>query len=1615
MSPQLLEYLKYKIALGPCSFEELQNLFLPIFEDLVCIHDQGLVAQELLNNIELKDERFYLKLKEGIPIQHNPEYLLKTFESNYQFESLPNFKSPEIEAKQHDALGDIYQIGLVFSSLALAIPLYEIETIQRFHTDRQFRNKIEKNNILVISHIVSEMTNPARKRRTSDLRNISLLLQFPQEFQYAHKDSSTLLKAFQSSLLDFSKKSNILYTKDLKHLIDLKQLQRTNYTQTEFLDNLTHKTSLEFFFNEENEENKRLWDSFKSLQNKSKQDIKTIGFSNLKLAIHKIHWCSHDSSENAFHESHLFFLPVQLSFLPGKVIRLELFSTELEVNPTLRYYLFHNFNIQLPESARLSTIKDDKTLDFLFKASAKSNLPIDWVSLNDNNTIYDSFTWSLDKTHVVLGNFNYKKVSLVKDYERIIKQELQSTIAQEILQSKATEDLEPLNKIAYTPEALYNITSTDPYQDQAILSAQQACNFVIQGPPGTGKSQTITNIIANFVAKDKKVLFVSGKRAALDTVFHKLKSSGLDNISTIIYDAQTDKKDFIQAIKNEYTSRSEKVLNLESITSKRNQLASEIKMQNEQLSSYQNTLNQLLPDCITSRPKDLYRININSTIKTEKTLESLQRFSLWEKHQKSYRKLHKIFQEKNIQEAFCNQAFAQLSKNTWKALSLGKTIEKDSKDLLLIGQICFRNISNFSFINSRTASLESLDKVYLDLSVILDFSSNYSATLLDKNSNEYLSLKSALESEEKLNQHLALIENHNTRWTHKLNPKDVDLYLQYITSQKDVKRLLLKKNYRDIVKAIFSRIKFPFFPSKSNIEQALLALKEENQIREKLLRLRATNKSKYHTESLNSLDKRLQEAHDNVSIPTIQFYCEHIADKKILENINSFCDNWQELRDSLTIISITPKDSLYSCLEIVKTLLIDLQTPFLIAPLIVEFQEDQIAEKFFLETNENPDYLEQKFALHAIQEFEKQHYNLHKFKCNTIEEISTKLRSNFNQLLELNRLYIKAKQSNYFHHKIRLSSLSISGLTEKEQKQRKSLMNGVKILEKEFEKSRSLKSIRELNESEAKEIIFTLKPVWLMSPLSISEILPLQISLFDLIIFDEASQIEIEEAIPAIYRAKQCIIVGDKMQMPPSTFFKKEIDKIALIKTHESILHYAEKNLPSIELRWHYRSKKDELILFNNTVFYDKKLQTIPNRKINTKRNSYVEIRSSHEAAFTYEKIRENSLSFHYLKNGVFENRKNEKEANYIAELLKHLLLSKKDLNVGIVALSSEQENAITQAIQQVKYFDKGFDTLLKEKIASQDFFEDLFIKNAENIQGEERDLIIISIGYAYDPQGKFSNNFGPINHQGGERRLNVLFSRAKKNMLLVSSIKYTDIKNSYNRGVNSLKDYLEFTEKITQGEAPSQIAFGEFRDVQNKTTNDSLILSLQNALEEKGYFVEANYGHSDFKIPLAIKKKRGNEKFELAVLIDDESFYRQPPYFSYVGKAEILKEFGWNTYTVICRNWHYEKDNILQEICTRLESKKVKKKEKKEKRFALNAFDYQLSIADLLFTRLETQEEPKKYWQIAGKLSDVVIQYGKLGKKGKTIIKQYENVAEVIRKKRKLIQQKELKGYKRV
>lgn len=422
-----------------------------------------------------------------------------------------------------------------------------------------------------------------------------------------------------------------------------------------------------------------------------------------------------------------------------------------------------------------------------------------------------------------------------------------------------------------------------------------------------------------------------------------------------------------------------------------------------------------------------------------------------------------------------------------------------------------------------------------------------------------------------------------------------------------------------------------------------------------------------------------------------------------------------------------------------------------------------------------------------------------------------------------------------------------------------------------------------------------LKPCLLMSPLSVAQYLDAAHSSFDVVVFDEASQILVWDAVGAIARGKQLVVVGDPKQLPPTSFFARADDddssddsENSATKDLESILDECMgAGLPTLRLEWHYRSRHESLITFSNKRYYDSRLITFP-------------------SPVTHDKaVRLEMVSGIYDRGG---SRTNRAEADAVVQaVIQHFSdEARRKLTLGIVTFSQPQQRLIETLLDE----ELRKSPELEQRIAEHGD-EKFFVKNLENVQGDERDLILFSIAYGKDAAGRMAMNFGPLNKEGGHRRLNVAITRARIGVTIFSSIKPEDIDLSRTRatGVIDLKNYLAFAQSGARAMVEQAIPTGHELD-------SPFEVEVIRALRDKGWIVHPQVGCSGYRLDIAVVHPNEPGTYLLGVECDGASYHSMPTARDRDRLRQLVLEgLGWKLHRIWSTDWWTDHEREMQKL----------------------------------------------------------------------------------------------------
>jgi predicted DNA-binding WGR domain protein len=1249
------------------------------------------------------------------------------------------------------------------------------------------------------------------------------------------------------------------------------------------------------------------------------------------------------------------------------------------------------------------------------------------------------YVWEFDLCNVTLGNFHYRKMSLVRDYETLIaRQEDHPGFDALFSVDPKPTDAAP---IPVPPlDDSFPIVACDSAQSSAIALARTKRTFITQGPPGTGKSQTITNLIADYVARGQRVLFVCEKRAAIDVVFQRLRLAGLDTLCCLIHDSQEDKKAFIQDLKQTYESLLETPRGKQSPDDARNRLLQEMQAELKPLEHVHRFMQaappqagvpfrQLLDRAVELRHK---APEVNPVDR-----ERLPDFALWHEHRD---RIGQLQAHLDVQGADTVLARHPLRSLHARFAAVERPLEAIRDDLTAVQQ-------SFDEID---AILESLDvpaecrRQLIDIRRLGEYGESLAflaqAELIDllqpksDRAKQFGKLRRDFDAKAEA---LARAQEKTQAWRAKLSPDETEAALNQAQAlEGNVLRFFQPRWWR--LRSILRRhYDFSVHQVRPSWTQVLKTLQAEHAARAQLDKVEANARRDFALETgFGDFNARMARAKEALGALTAPFQALHrnllaapqggdallklaslqsIA-LRITERMSALIDapdafSWDELRDELALIdeSLDEFPDFKPCL----TELGALPPAVALAWRRCPWRGEQI---------------EAAVARRSAEDLLRTDPIVAKFSAAVQERRAAKLEDAHARWRRANAEVIRDRVRQRFLEHVRLSSLPHAELTPEQKEWKPRYNRGRRELEHEFGKTMRYRSIRDLVGGDSGLVVADLKPVWLMSPLSVSDTLPLGENSFDVVIFDEASQVTLEEAVPAIHRAEQVLIVGDEKQLPPTNFFaaRSADDETAGAEdaaadfdfNSDSLLNHAARKLPATMLRWHYRSRSESLIGFSNALFYQGRLLTVPEVQPTPVGLPPIAAPNAEAGDTNVARLTERPVSFHFVEKALYQSRRNEAEADYIARLVRGLLMGDAALSIGVIAFSEAQE--IEQGLARLARDDDAFRAKLEAEWEREEDgqFTGLLVKNLENIQGDERDVILLSVCYGPGPTGKMLMNFGPINQTGGERRLNVAFSRAKKHMALITSIRGHQITNDYNDGARALKNYLRYAEAASAGDlAAAQRILWEINpqgDAAARSAGRSPVIDdVARCLRERGFEVELGVGQSDFRCDLALRAP-GQTGYQLGILIDAAAYDRNhDPLERDVFRPSLLRAFGWRIARVLSRDWFENPNGVLRDIERTLKGDDPHAPEVERADPVPPSHDTSPpTTASAARRYLElTDGASKKFWEIRVDGNQHTVRFGRIGAGGQSRTKDFSDNDQARRDADRLQREKLAKG----
>ena len=1236
-----------------------------------------------------------------------------------------------------------------------------------------------------------------------------------------------------------------------------------------------------------------------NLYRSSKRSMEENGANTLYLCLGLLKWFETSVSEQP-RFSPLLLIPVDMirkSALKGFVIRSR--EEDTLMNITLIEMLRQDFKINITDLDPLP--KDDSGVD------------VKRIFNIIRQFIMEQNRWDIEE-QAILGIFSFNKFIMWNDIHNNSDKLVQNKIVSSLISGKAQWDVESNQffpedlDVKYHPSEIILPISADSSQLNAICAASQNKSFILHGPPGTGKSQTITNIIANALYNGKKVLFAAEKMAALEVVQRKLEGIGIAPFCLELHSKKTKKSVLLEQLKR--TTEIVRKTSPEDFKSE----AERIFQIRKELNCYVEALHKKYPfgfslyeafsgyASIREFPNDIRfeKIVIDSLTKEKVRIwtelaEELKAAGIMcgKPHNhplRAIRTLSYSTQIKSDAKILIDRYLDALKELKIKTSEINKVINirveiRQRSQAVALNEICLL-LESAPDVPFSLLSLKDLDE---SLNLIVRISQ------YGKNRNKFREALLKTFTKDILNIDAEKIK---TEWNETLRKWVIPRFFNQYKILRTLKNLSInRKVNKSAIETILNEIiEYKKEQSQIDLQSSFIApilglrwqggdgdwLEIEN-VSHVVLKLNSLL-STYSINPLKSSEVRqsivssLQEGHKAFlsaykftlhnyqdcfirvieiermlnDLLVIDFERIEILDEIYLENLVAHCNNWKNGLDSL-------RDWVSWNQTKIKAINMGLEH------LVIQFEKGNILGQDIV------NYFTKNLYHNCADYIIEQDVQLSSFNGKLFEEKIRKFRQfnkNFEKLTK-DELYAK------------LASKVPSFAQEAAQS------SEIGIMQRNIRNNGRGMSIRKLFDT-IPTLITRICPCMLMSPISVAQYIDVNNFKFDLIIFDEASQMPTSEAVGAIARGNNLIVVGDPKQMPPTNFFStNNFDEENIEKEDmESILDDGlAMSLPSIHLLWHYRSKHESLITFSNSQFYENSLLTFPSPDDLKTKVTFINIPGYYDRG----KSRQNSFE----AKAVIEE---------IITRLSDPELSKK--SIGVVTFSSVQQILIDDMLTE------AFKLRPDLELKATESYEPIFIKNLENVQGDERDVILFSVGYGPDRDKKVNLNFGPLNREGGWRRLNVAVSRARYEMKVFSTLKaeQIDITRTASLGVAGLKAFLEYAEKGKSSLSTLKV---------NRSHQDSgFIDSLANRLKAEGFDVLTNIGSSGFKIDIGIINPKVPSEYQLGVLCDGPN-YRDSKTAKdrEIIQSEILGLLGWNTHKVWSCDWWDNQDKVIKEI----------------------------------------------------------------------------------------------------
>jgi len=1086
------------------------------------------------------------------------------------------------------------------------------------------------------------------------------------------------------------------------------------------------------------------------------------------------------------------------------------------------------------------------------------------------------------KPLAVLGQFSQKGSYIINDYEELMAQDEVESL-EELFTEKFAVDPAELTDVK--EDNLFNVFPIDASQEEVLKSVRSGKSVVVEGPPGTGKSQLICNLVSDYTSRGKKVLVVSQKRAALDVVYERLNKKGFGAFLGLVHDFRADRKDLYQKLSDQIGALDqyqELNISLDAIHLERSFLQSTrtITSLSEYLEDYRSALYNTeecgLPvkELYVSGTANEKGLDLNQYYKEfpwDRVDEFFREFKLYREFAAKYQGNDSFWLHRNDFSNFGTGALARLRETIEETIQLKTSAEKTL--LALMGKSF-----NYLFIYEcydHKKSFEKLQKLIQDEEQYRQFNH-----LLEYEANEFdlLWFRGKMDTFRKL-------LNEEIEWT--LPDEKVEAYYGKAIKIKEAKSswlgkaglLFERKDYLAIQELLEAN-------GLNNDKKGLQRLMDrlENRLNLNHQYTLLDGKDWLHLPkkpfSKSEFDSKVTSLGDRIMarlvIEDIGLLRPYLANSDI--DFLSFHQTLEELLGITHLLDykINIWSQYLSRIQIQHLLTYPNQS-------MVEEVLGQLSQSFadlviFDKMKRNMKSIDLELMTKLIQQYNNLSYEDLK------DNFLAGLRQSWIDHIEAKYPVLREVTSPKIKHVIDELTASISEKQDictfiAELKLREEIINNLEYnrlnnlvtyrdLAHQVRKKKKLWPIKKLIENYGEEI-FRLIPCWLASPETVSALFPMNQS-FDLVIFDESSQCYVEKGLPAMLRGKQVVVAGDSQQLQPFDLYKVRLegDEEGMDVEVDSLLDLSANYFQKYYLEGHYRSESLSLIQFSNQHFYEDRLEMIPR----------MDLVNSDYCAFDFVKV-----------EGIWQKQTNKVEAE---EVMKQLHICQKKYpreTIGVITFNYYQMELIQDLLSE----EPDLDTEL------------IKVKNIENVQGDEFDQVIFSVGYAKNTAGKFTANFGLLARKEGEHRLNVAITRARKRITVVTSMFGEDFKVQHLKhdGVKLLRAYINYVAQLVEGRRV-EINPRAVHGFQN-----SWLLSDKISGEIAEYSLSPNLLSKVYDLTV-IKE----DQYHGAILTDDKRLYASNNVKAvFVYHPELLKSKGWKINQVFSRQYWLEEKKFLE------------------------------------------------------------------------------------------------------